>query len=91
MAHIKFTHHLQRFFPTLPLTTEAIGSTVADVVAALNQSYPGLADYLLDDRGALRKHVLIFLGDAVIEDRTTLQDHVTDTDHLYIFQALSGG
>lgn len=91
MPQVKFTHHLQRFFPDLPLTTHTKGSTVANVIATLNQTYPGLAGYLVDDSGALRKHVLIFIGDAVITDRTTLQDAVNDTDHLFIFQALSGG
>lgn len=91
MPQVKFTHHLQHFFPDLPLITHTKGSTVANVIATLNQAYPGLAGYLVDDSGALRKHVLIFIGDEVITDRTTLQDAVNDTDHLFIFQALSGG
>jgi molybdopterin converting factor small subunit len=91
MAVVKFTRHLVRYFPTLTDTVTAEGSTVAAVVAALNVQYPGLADYVVDERGALRKHVNIFLNQELIQDRHTLSDLVQPDDKLYIFQALSGG
>lgn len=90
MPHVKFTRHLQRFFPDLQ-ETQVEGKTVAEVIAALNQRYPGLADYVVDDRGALRQHVNIFVGEALIRDRETLQDPVNDNDRVFILQALSGG
>ena len=90
MPSVKFTSHLQRYFPDLRETTVE-GQTVADVVAALDGRYPGLADYILDDQGALRRHVNIFIDENVITDRTTLQDSVSDLNRVYIFQALSGG
>ncbi len=90
MPHVKFTNHLQRFFPDLHSTTVS-GNTIADIVAALDQQYPGLAAYIIDERGALRKHVNIFIGDEMILDRKSLQDVVTDDDQIFIFQALSGG
>lgn len=91
MAQVKFTRHLVRFFPNLDNPTEVNGRTVSDLIKNLNQQYPGLADYIVDDRGALRKHVNIFLGGDLIRDRQTLQDTVQDGDEIYIFQALSGG
>ncbi|HML22006.1 MAG TPA: MoaD/ThiS family protein [Aggregatilinea sp.] len=90
MPRVKFTSHLQRYFPTLQETTVE-GHTVAEVVAVLDERYPGLADYVLDDQGALRKHVNIFIDEDVITDRTTLQDPVSELNRVYIFQALSGG
>ncbi|WP_119070985.1 MoaD/ThiS family protein [Aggregatilinea lenta] len=90
MPRVKFTSHLQRYFPTLQETTVE-GRTVAEVVAALDERYPGLADYVLDDQGSLRKHVNIFIDEDVITDRTTLQDPVSELNRVYIFQALSGG
>jgi molybdopterin converting factor small subunit len=90
MPHVKFTNHLQRFFPDL--TAQAVpGQTVAEVVQALDQRYPGLAAYLVDEQGALRKHVNIFIGDELIQDRRHLQDAVSDHQQVFIFQALSGG
>jgi len=91
MARVRFTNHLKRFFPGLQTVEEVEGETVAGVVAALDQRFPGLRDYLLDDRGALRPHVNVFIGDEMIQDRETLQDPVGEGDQLYVFQALSGG
>lgn len=91
MPHVKFTSHLQRFFPGLQTVEEVEGSTVAEVVAALDDRLPGLAGYVVDEHGALRPHVNVFLGDDLIHDRERLQDPVGEEDQLFIFQALSGG
>lgn len=90
MPHVKFTKNLQRFFPTL---TDSVvdGCTVAEVVAALDKRYPGLAGYIVDERGALRQHVNVFVGDEMILDRQKLQDVVNENSRVYVFQALSGG
>ena len=91
MAQVKFTRHLVRFFPTLDNPSQVEGHTVADLITNLNAQYPGLADYIVDDQGTLRKHVNIFLDGDLIHDRLSLSDPVTDNDEIYIFQALSGG
>ncbi|MEJ2263055.1 MAG: MoaD/ThiS family protein [Anaerolineales bacterium] len=90
MPLVKFTKNLQRFFPDLR-TINADGETVAEVVAALDQRYPGLAGYLLDDQGTLREHVNIFVNEELIQDRQTLTDALEANDQVYILQALSGG
>lgn len=91
MVHVRFTNHLQRFFPGLQSVEQVEGETVAGVIAALDERFPGLRGYLLDDRGALRPHVNVFIGEEMIHDRETLQDPVGEGDRLYVFQALSGG
>lgn len=90
MPHVKFTKNLQRFFPTLADTTVE-ASTVAEVVAALDERWPGLASYIVDERGALRQHVNIFIGDSMIYDREALRDSVNADSKVFVFQALSGG
>jgi molybdopterin converting factor small subunit len=90
MAKITFARHLQRFFPNLR-TVETQANTVAQVVAAIDEQFPGLAAYLVDDAGALRKHVNVFVGDQLVRDRQTLSDAVKDNDEIFILQALSGG
>ncbi|MEL6670894.1 MAG: MoaD/ThiS family protein [Bacteroidota bacterium] len=90
MPQIRFTSALKRFFPGLepgPLP----GETVAEVVQALNEKYPGLADYLVDEQGRLRKHVNIFIGNVLIKDKVNLKDKVGQGDEVFIMQALSGG
>jgi sulfur-carrier protein len=91
MVRVKFTRHLQRFFPNLHEIEEVEGHTVAEIVAALDARHPGLAGYILDDQGALRKHVNIFLGRELILDRQQLKDPVAKDEQVFIFQALSGG
>ena len=91
MAKVKFTRHLVRYFPTLGDVVEARGNTVAEVITDLDKQYPGLADYIIDERGSLRKHVNIFLDKDLVQDRQTLQDSVAQDGQVYIFQALSGG
>ena len=90
MARVTFTGHLQRFFPDLK-TIEVEGETVAAIIAEVNRTHPGLASYLLDDRGALRQHVNVFVSGAMIHDRTTLQDAVAPGGEVFVTQALSGG
>lgn len=90
MAHVQFTPHLLRFFPDLrPGAVE--GGTVAEVVRALDARHPGLGDYIVDERGALRQHVNIFVGKALVRDRDALSDPVGPDDEVFVFQALSGG
>ncbi|MCA9311513.1 MAG: MoaD/ThiS family protein [Phycisphaerales bacterium] len=91
MPKVRFTHHLQRYFPGLESTHIENAPTAAHVVARLNETHPGLADYVLDERGSLRKHVNIFIRGRMITDRTTLSDPVAPDDEVCIMQALSGG
>ena len=90
MAQVKFTPNLQRFFPDLcECSIEA--ATVADIVCAVDQRWRGLGDYIIDEQGALRKHVNIFVGDQLLHDKQTLSDRVSADTSIFIVQALSGG
>ncbi|WP_299457215.1 MoaD/ThiS family protein [uncultured Microscilla sp.] len=91
MAKIKFTNLLRRFYPHLAEQIEVPGNTIAQVLEALNQQYPGIRDYLVDERGKLRQHVNIFIGEELIQDKDTLQDTVEAQDEVFILQAISGG
>ena len=91
MAQVRFTSHLKRFFPDLTNGEVVGGRTVAEVVAALDTRHPGLGSYLVDERGSLRRHVNIFIGDSLVNDKEHLLDPVSDETTLFIMQALSGG
>ena len=67
------------------------GDSLAEVVRSLDERCPGLAAYLVDDRGELRRHVNIFVNEEILEDRKGLSDRVTGTDRVFVMQALSGG
>ena len=90
MASVRFTSALRRFYPDLaPQQIEA--DTVAGILNQLDQAYPGLKTYLVDERGRLRKHVNIYIGEELVRDREGLKDAVDPGDEILIFQALSGG
>jgi hypothetical protein len=92
MPTVRFTRHLQRFFPDLSVGGEVVsGATVAEAVAALDARHPGLAGYLVDDAGRLRRHVNIFKDGHTLRDRHGLTDPVGPATELVVVQALSGG
>ena len=89
MAHVTFTDNLRKHVPCPPVT--APGETIRDVLNAVFEGNSPLRSYLLDDQGRLRKHVNIYLNDAMIADRARLSDPVKPDDRVFVFQALSGG
>jgi sulfur carrier protein ThiS len=92
MPVVQMTQHLYRFFPQLEKRTVAVpAGSVAEVLRAVNEMAPGFTDYVLDEQGALRRHVMLSVNDTVVIDRKTLSDRVPDDGTVYIFQALSGG
>lgn len=90
MPLVRFTSHLRRYFPTLE-DQQVPGDTVAELVSALDRAYPGLRGYVVDERGALRKHVNIFVDQELVRDRVRLGDTVTAQSVVDVIQALSGG
>lgn len=86
------TRHLYRFFPALEnRTIAAPAGSVAEVLRAVDELAPGFSDYIVDERGALRRHVNLSINDNVVIDRRNLSDRVPEGATLFIFQALSGG
>jgi sulfur-carrier protein len=46
---------------------------------------------VLDDQGAVRRHVNVFINGQPVRDRDRLTDPVAPRDEIYVFQALTGG
>ncbi len=90
MPTVKFTYALKRFFPGLD-TTPAKGKTLAEIINEMENNYPGVRSYVLDEQGSLRRHVNIFIDGTLIKDRTALSDTFSENSEIYIMQALSGG
>ena len=90
MALVSFTRHLARYFPTLE-SVEIAAATVRELVAELDRRHPGLASYVVDEAGRLRRHVNIFVGDEPVRDREALSDALAPDARVFIMQALSGG
>lgn len=90
MPRVQFTGHLRRYFPDLE-EIELPARTAAELVHALDQRWPGMAGFLVDERGALRRHVNVFVGDELIRDREGLTDALEPDAQVFVMQALSGG
>lgn len=89
MVLVRFTQNIQRHVPCPPAEVE--GSTVKEVlerVFALNEPARG---YVLDDQGALRKHMAVFVNGEQVRDRDGLSDAVPPNGKIDVMQALSGG
>jgi hypothetical protein len=67
------------------------GSTLRECLDALFAQEPQLRGYVVDELGAVRHHVALFLDGSPVYDRTDLQSPIAPTSELYILQALSGG
>ena len=90
MALVSFTRHLQRFFPTLE-ACDVPGATVRELIDELERRHPGLAHYLVDETGRLRRHVNLFVGEEPVRDRAKLTDALASDARVFVMQALSGG
>ena len=90
MPRVKIAPHLRNQFP-MPAECVAAGATLGEVVADLERQFPGVRNYLVDDQGALRPHVNLFIGNEWVRDRVALSDAVAGSDEVHVFQALSGG
>ena len=74
---------------TVPVAPEhrVEGSTVAEALGDLFSSSPGLRTHILDELGAIRPHVSVFV-DGVQAD---LDTEVGDGSELRVLNAVSGG
>jgi hypothetical protein len=89
VPRIELTSHLARHVECPPETVE--GATLIDALEASFARHPRVREYVLDEQGLLRRHVVIFIGENQAHDRKTLRDPVLPDQIVYVMQALSGG
>lgn len=89
VATVVFTPNLRRH---VECPTEVVaGETVREVLDAVFAANPRLRGYVLDDQGALRHHMNVFVDGEPIDDKARLSDPVRPASEVYVMQALSGG
>ncbi len=89
MARVSFTENLKRHVACPP--KDVHGEDVRAVLEAVFADNPALREYIFDDQDRLRRHVTVFISNAMIKDRDGLADAVGPDDEVFVFQALSGG
>lgn len=62
-----------------------------EALEAVFVQLPALRGYILDDQGAVRHHVVVFVDGASVRDRRALSDAVRPDSEIFVMQALSGG
>ncbi len=89
MPRVTFTGNLQRHVVCPPCEVE--GGTVREALEGAFALYPRARGYVVDEHGALRHHMAIFVDGQAIGDRRRLSDPVGEAGEIFVMQALSGG
>jgi molybdopterin converting factor small subunit len=66
---------------------ELEGATVAEVLRSLEREHPDTRGWILDERGAIREHINVFVNRDYGQEDTAVGDH----DRLHVIPAISGG
>ena len=74
VATVRFTESIQRHVQCP--TREIAGATLRDVLEGYFADNQRARGYVLDDQGALRKHMAIFIDGQQLRDRQNLTDKV---------------
>ena len=89
MVRVSFTPNLARHLRAQDCAVE--GDTVREALEQVFTTQPQARHYLLDDQGAVRRHVVIFVDGEQLRDRDELSDRLEPDSTLDLMQALSGG
>jgi hypothetical protein len=89
MVTVSFTPNIQRHV-SCP-STLVQGETVRQVLDAVFEGNPRARAYVLDEQGAVRPHMVVFVNGRQVRDRERLSDPVPSDGEIYVAQALSGG
>ncbi len=69
----------------------ADGTTLREVLDNLETSFPGIRDRILDEQGALRRFVNVYVGDDDVRFIGGLDAQIADGARISIIPAVAGG
>jgi len=69
----------------------ADGGTVAEVLDSLDASYPGIKARILDDEGAIRRFVNVYVGNDDVRFLEALQTSTPEGAQVSVIPAVAGG
>lgn len=73
------------------IAVEGKPATVSDALGLLWHLHPALQDRIVDEQGAVRQHVNIFVGEEAIRFADGLSTKVPSNAEIMIVPAVSGG
>ncbi len=89
VASIAFSPNLQTHVAVE--RCEVGGATVREALEEVIAVNERLRSYVLDDRGAVRKHIAVVVDGVTVADREQLSDALAPDSEIFVMQALSGG
>jgi molybdopterin converting factor small subunit len=66
-------------------------TTLAEAIKALDAAHPGVAERVLDENGALRRFVNVYVGDEDVRFLDGLETALGDGAQISIIPAVAGG
>ncbi len=88
MPTVSFARALARYMIDPFATVQ--GATVGEALGAVFASRSTLRGYVLDDQGAPRRHIVIYVNGRRVNDSVGLSDPIGPRDGIHVFQMLSG-
>jgi sulfur-carrier protein len=67
------------------------GATVFELLGALGGAYPGVQQRVVDELGALRPHVNVFVNGENIRHLDGMATSIGEGDEVWLLPAISGG
>ncbi|MGH6637649.1 MAG: MoaD/ThiS family protein [Polaromonas sp.] len=89
MPTVEFARSLTRHVACPTQCVDA--GTLRAALDAAFRAAPELRGYVLDDQGAVRKHVAVFVNAQMIANRSELDMALQSDDKVVVIQALTGG
>jgi len=69
----------------------AVGSTLKEVLDSLDQSYPGIKGRIIDEQGALRRFVNVYVGNDDVRFLDGLDTPLGEGSQVSVIPAVAGG
>jgi hypothetical protein len=97
MAKVVLASAVSRWLPQAAaqapgeIALDVAGSSVGEVLDGVFSRYPNLRGYVVDEQGAVRHHVAVFVDGDAIRDKRNLSQALGESAEVYVMQALSGG
>ena len=89
MPTVEFAPALTRHVACQPQRVTA--TTLRQALESAFDAAPAMRAYVLDEQGAVRKHVAVFVNAAMIPSRSDLELPLAPADKVLVIQALTGG
>lgn len=89
MPRVEYAPALTRHVPCPPQDVDA--ATLREALHRSFEAAPAMRGYVLDEQGAVRKHVAVFVNAQMVRDRVGLDVPVGPADKVMVIQALTGG